>query len=118
MSPASAPNSITVGASTDTDAMASMSNIGSCLSLFAPGAYQRGWLDDRVTDCTANGCSAPHTGSANACQHHRRCCQPAAAWARPHRASMAFCQWHDLSQTSFTLDSVYSGLTIATVILL
>jgi subtilisin family serine protease len=37
MSPASATSSITVGASTDTDAMASMSNIGSCLSMFAPG---------------------------------------------------------------------------------
>jgi subtilisin family serine protease len=42
MSPASAPSTITVGASTDTDTLASMSNIGGCLSLFAPGkALQR-----------------------------------------------------------------------------
>lgn len=38
MSPCSAPSAITVGASTDRDAMASFSNIGRCLAVFAPGA--------------------------------------------------------------------------------
>ena len=37
-SPASAPEAITVGATTSTDARASFSNFGSCLDIFAPGA--------------------------------------------------------------------------------
>jgi len=37
-SPASAPNAITVGATTNTDAMASYSDWGSCVDLFAPGS--------------------------------------------------------------------------------
>lgn len=37
-SPASAPTAITVGATTNTDSMASYSNIGSCLSIWAPGS--------------------------------------------------------------------------------
>ena len=37
MSPASASSSITVGASDSQDKIASFSNIGRCLSLFAPG---------------------------------------------------------------------------------
>lgn len=37
MSPSSAPSSITVGASTDRDSLASFSNIGKCVNLFAPG---------------------------------------------------------------------------------
>ena len=37
-SPASTPEAITVGASTSTDALATFSNIGSCLFTFAPGA--------------------------------------------------------------------------------
>lgn len=37
-SPASAPNALTVGATTYTDARASYSNFGPCLDLFAPGS--------------------------------------------------------------------------------
>lgn len=37
VSPASAPSAITVGASTDGDGLASFSNVGSCVALFAPG---------------------------------------------------------------------------------
>ncbi|MFM8520027.1 MAG: S8 family peptidase, partial [Solirubrobacterales bacterium] len=37
-SPASAPEAITVGATTSSDARASFSNFGSCLDVFAPGA--------------------------------------------------------------------------------
>jgi subtilisin family serine protease len=37
-SPASAPNAITVGASTSIDQDAAFSNIGSCVDIFAPGA--------------------------------------------------------------------------------
>jgi subtilisin family serine protease len=37
-SPASAPNAITVGATTNTDARSSFSNYGTCLDIFAPGS--------------------------------------------------------------------------------
>jgi len=38
-SPSGAPSAIVVGASTDTDAMASWSYVGSCVDLFAPGSF-------------------------------------------------------------------------------
>eukprot|EP00741_Cyanophora_paradoxa_P008385 tig00001304_g8112.t1 len=38
VSPASAPNVITVGATTNTDARASYSNFGTCIDIFAPGS--------------------------------------------------------------------------------
>ena len=37
-SPASAPNAVTVGATTSTDARSSFSNYGSCVDIFAPGS--------------------------------------------------------------------------------
>jgi subtilisin family serine protease len=38
MSPASAPSVIAVGSSTNEDKISSFSNIGKCLTLFAPGS--------------------------------------------------------------------------------
>ncbi|HCT80470.1 MAG TPA: peptidase S8/S53 subtilisin kexin sedolisin, partial [Micromonosporaceae bacterium] len=38
VSPASTPNAITVGSTTNTDARSSFSNIGTCLDIFAPGS--------------------------------------------------------------------------------
>ena len=38
VSPASAPNAVTVGATTSADAKASYSNIGGCVDIFAPGS--------------------------------------------------------------------------------
>jgi serine protease len=69
MSPCSAPSAITVGASTDKDSMASYSNIGSCLSLFAPGSYitSAGRTSDSA-EATMSGTSmaAPHVAGVAA----------------------------------------------------
>ena len=68
-SPASAPEAITVGATTSTDARASFSNFGSCLDIFAPGA---GILSathlSTTSTATWNGTSmaSPHVAGAAA----------------------------------------------------
>jgi subtilisin family serine protease len=68
-SPARAPNAVTVGATTSTDARASYSNFGSCLDLFAPGSsITSAWhTGDTVTN-TISGTSmaAPHVAGVAA----------------------------------------------------
>ena len=68
-SPASAPNAITVGATTTTDAQAGFSNWGSCLDLFAPGsAVYSAWNTDNNSMGSASGTSmaTPHVAGAAA----------------------------------------------------
>jgi subtilisin family serine protease len=66
-SPASAPSVITVGASTSTDTIASFSNKGACLFMFAPGASipSAGRSGD-YAEATMSGTSmaAPHVAGA------------------------------------------------------
>ena len=67
-SPASEPSAITVGATTSNDSMASYSNYGSCLDIFAPGsAISSDWFSSTTATNTLSGTSmaAPHvTGVA------------------------------------------------------
>jgi len=68
-SPASAPNAITVGATTNTDAMASYSDWGTCVDLFAPGSgIYSAWNTDDYSMGSANGTSmaTPHVAGAAA----------------------------------------------------
>ena len=68
-SPASAPNAITVGATTDTDQNSWFSNLGSCVDIFAPGS---GITSAGIASSTAtialNGTSmaSPHVAGAAA----------------------------------------------------
>ena len=67
-SPASEPSAITVGATASNDSMASYSNYGACLDLFAPGsAISSDWFSSTTATNTLSGTSmaAPHvTGVA------------------------------------------------------
>jgi subtilisin family serine protease len=68
-SPASAPNAITVGASTNVDRDASFSNIGSCVDLFAPGEnITSAWFGTEREINTISGTSmaAPYVAGAAA----------------------------------------------------
>lgn len=68
-SPASAPNAITVAASTSVDQDASFSNIGSCVDLFAPGVnITSAWIDSNASINTISGTSmaAPHVAGVAA----------------------------------------------------
>jgi len=68
-SPASAPAALTVGATTNTDAMASYSDWGSCVDLFAPGSgIYSAWNTDDYSMGSANGTSmaTPHVAGAAA----------------------------------------------------
>jgi aqualysin 1 len=70
-SPARAPNAITVGATTSTDARASFSNWGSCLDLFAPGQnITSAWIGSSGGGGGGGGgggecCVHPHIASTN-----------------------------------------------------
>jgi subtilisin family serine protease len=58
VSPASAPNALTVGAVTITDVQASFSNWGSCLDMYAPGvSVVSAWNSDDVVTGPASGTS-------------------------------------------------------------
>jgi subtilisin family serine protease len=68
-SPASTPNAITVGATTNTDARASYSNIGTCLDIFAPGSsITSAWYTSTTATNTISGTSmaTPHVVGAAA----------------------------------------------------
>jgi len=68
-SPASLESAITVGATTNVDAMASFSNYGTCVDLFAPGnAIYSSWATDDYAMATLNGTSmaSPHVAGAAA----------------------------------------------------
>lgn len=62
-SPARVPNAITVGATTNTDARASFSNIGPCVDIFAPGnAILSSYIGSNTATSSLSGTSmaAPH----------------------------------------------------------
>jgi serine protease len=57
-SPASAPNAITVGATTSTDARSSFSNYGTCVDTFAPGSsIKSAWYTSDTATNTLSGTS-------------------------------------------------------------
>ncbi|MFC8798534.1 S8 family serine peptidase [Promicromonospora sp. NPDC057138] len=67
-SPSSTPEALTVGATEDTDARASYSNIGTCVDIFAPGTdITSAWYTSDTDENTISGTSmaTPHvTGAA------------------------------------------------------
>lgn len=68
-SPASAPNALTVGSTTSTDARSSFSNFGSCVDLFAPGsAITSAWYTGTSAYNTISGTSmaSPHVAGVAA----------------------------------------------------
>jgi aqualysin 1 len=68
-SPAREPTAITVGATTNTDARASYSNLGSCLDIFAPGSsITSAWHRNNSATNTISGTSmaAPHVAGVAA----------------------------------------------------
>jgi len=68
-SPARAPNAITVGSTTSTDARSSFSNYGSCLDLFAPGSsITSAWHTSNTATNTISGTSmaSPHVAGVAA----------------------------------------------------
>ena len=68
-SPASAAGALTVGATTSTDAVASYSNYGGCVDLFAPGSnIYSAWSSDDYSMGASNGTSmaTPHVAGAAA----------------------------------------------------
>jgi subtilisin family serine protease len=69
VSPASAPNAVTVGAVTSTDAQAVFSNWGTCVDLYAPGVgIYSAWNNDDNAGAQASGTSmaSPHVAGAAA----------------------------------------------------
>jgi subtilisin family serine protease len=70
-SPARTPSAITVGATTNTDARATYSNIGTCVTLFAPGtSITSAWIGSTTATNTISGTSmaTPHVVGALAIQ--------------------------------------------------
>ena len=69
MSPSSAPNAITVGASHESDSKAGFSNYGSCVDLFAPGTSIKSLGIGSSTDVrwmSGTSMAAPHAAGAAA----------------------------------------------------
>jgi serine protease len=68
-SPAAAPNAITVGATTKTDALASFSNRGTCVDINAPGQdITSVWIGSNSATKTISGTSmaSPHVAGVSA----------------------------------------------------
>ena len=68
-SPARAPNAITVGSTTTTDARSSFSNFGTCLDIFAPGSsITSSWSTSDTATNTISGTSmaSPHVAGVAA----------------------------------------------------
>ncbi|HEU4885285.1 MAG TPA: S8 family serine peptidase [Longimicrobium sp.] len=69
VSPSRAPNAITVGATTSSDARASYSNYGSCVDVFAPGSsITSSWYTSTTATNTISGTSmaSPHVAGVAA----------------------------------------------------
>lgn len=69
VSPARAENTITVGATTDSDSRASFSNYGACVNIFAPGfgITSAGLANDNATDVkSGTSMAAPHVAGVAA----------------------------------------------------
>ena len=69
VSPARAPNAITVGSTTNTDARSSFSNYGTCLDIFAPGSsITSAWYTGDTATNTISGTSmaSPHVAGVAA----------------------------------------------------
>jgi hypothetical protein len=68
-SPARAPNAITVGSTTSTDARSSFSNFGTCVDIFGPGSsITSAWYTSTTATNTISGTSmaSPHVAGAAA----------------------------------------------------
>ncbi|MGB3439241.1 MAG: S8 family peptidase [Actinophytocola sp.] len=64
-SPARVPEAITVNASTEGDARASFSNIGTCTDIFAPGlGITSDWLDGGTNTISGTSMATPHVAGA------------------------------------------------------
>lgn len=69
VSPARAPNAITVGSTTSTDARSSFSNFGTCVDIFAPGSsITSAWYTSNTATNTISGTSmaSPHVAGVAA----------------------------------------------------
>ncbi len=69
ISPARIPSAITVGAADNTDTMASFSNFGSCVDIFAPGVgitSAWSWSDTASNISSGTSMSTPHVAGAAA----------------------------------------------------
>ncbi len=66
-SPASTPNAITVGATTNADREASFSNYGTCVDILAPGvSITSAWLTNGTNTISGTSMAAPHVAGAAA----------------------------------------------------
>ena len=65
-SPARVPAAVTVGATDDTDAAASFSNLGTCIDLFAPGVNVNGFTGTSASAPLVAGAAAVYLGTVAA----------------------------------------------------
>ena len=67
VSPASASGTVTVAASTSTDARASYSNYGSCVDLYAPGSsITSSWINSGTSTISGTSMASPHVAGVAA----------------------------------------------------
>ena len=67
LSPASAPSAITVGSTNAVDSRSGLSNIGTCVDIFAPGVnIASAWLDGGARTASGTSMASPHVAGAAA----------------------------------------------------